>query len=243
MVMPGSDRSGMRGLFVTGTDTGVGKTRVATALVHALCASGVVVRVRKPVESGCIERAGERWPADGDALQRAAGSVEPLSTVCPLRLAAPLSPERAAAREGVSLTLDSLREACTAGVAADDFLLVEGAGGLLSPIAAQALNADLAVALGMPVLLVAADRLGTINHCLLTVEAIRARGLELAGIVLNTIIEPAEAGIDNAADLERWLGMPVQRFRGSAATDAEAWRAEAAQLASLAHNWRLRATT
>ena len=232
-----------RGLFVTGTDTGVGKTRVATALLHALCEAGVVVRARKPVESGCGERDGERWPGDGDVLQRAAGGVDPLSIVCPLRLAAPLSPERAAAREGVSLTLDAVRDACAAGVGVGDVMLVEGAGGFLSPIADQALNADLAVALGLPVLLVAADRLGAINHTLLTAEAIRARGLVLAGVVLNTITAPAEAGIDNAADLERWLGMPVHRFRGSAATDAAAWRAEAAQLAPLAHGLAFRAPT
>ena len=219
----------MRGLFVTGTDTGVGKTRVATALAHALATRGLRVHARKPVESGVDAREG---PLDAQALQAAAGGHEPLERVCPLRLRAPLSPERAAALEGVALELDDLVASARAGTADDGFVLVEGAGGFLSPIARAALNADFASTLALPVLIVAADRLGTLNHTLLTVEAVHARGLDIAGVVLNAPDEAASEGMDNAADLARWLGRPVLRFAHGRAAGAP-WVDEAAQLDAL----------
>lgn len=109
-------------------------------------------------------------------MREAAGSDEPLERVCPYRLEAPLSPERAAALEGLPLSLDRLLVACRAGVTPADFLLVEGAGGFCSPLAADGLNADLAVALGLPAVLVTADRLGAIHQALVTAEAIERRG-------------------------------------------------------------------
>jgi len=120
-----------------------------------------------------------------------------------------LSPERAAALSGKNLTLDDVQAACLKGVADTDFLLVEGAGGFYSPLASGALNVDLAVALSLPVLLVAADRLGTIGHTLMTVDAIKRRGLTLAGVVLNRLDPHGDPLMDNAADLSRWLGHPV----------------------------------
>ncbi len=120
-----------------------------------------------------------------------------------------LSPERAAALSGKTLTLDDVQAACLKGVADTDFLLVEGAGGFYSPLALGALNADLAAALSLPVLLVAADRLGTISHTLMAVEAIRRRGLTLAGVVLNRLGPHADPLMDNATDLSCWLGQPV----------------------------------
>jgi len=161
----------MNGVFITGTDTGVGKTVVACALTRALARAGHTVAVRKPVESGCARHAGQLEPADGAALARAAGHRETLDTVTPMRLAHALSPERAAHLEGVQLTLHDLIAAARIGDESD-FFVVEGAGGFLSPLASDALNADLALALGLPVLVVAEDRLGSINHTLLTVEAI-----------------------------------------------------------------------
>ena len=221
------------GLFVTGTDTGVGKTHVGTALAAALAARGVDVRVRKPVESGCAPREGALFPADADALRRAAGAREPLQSVCRYRLAAPLSPERAAALEGVALELDMLHRACVDAVPPEACLLVEGAGGFYSPIARGALNADLAVRLGLPVLLVTADRLGTIHHTLLAAEALRARGLRLAAVVLNRVGADVDREMDNAGELERWLGHAVLRFpHGGDAAAAE--RALAPLLAALA---------
>ncbi len=198
----------MNGLFITGTDTEVGKTRVGCGLARELTRAGVPVAVRKPVESGCTRRDGGLWPADGAALRRAAGDRESLDTVTPLRLARALSPERAAHLEGVSLCRYDLIAAARTG-APDAFYLVEGAGGFLSPLAADALNADLAATLALPVLVVVADRLGCINHALLTVEAIEQRGLRLAGLVLNAVDATSGGGMANRDDLAARLDAPV----------------------------------
>lgn len=225
----------MRGVFITGTDTGVGKTHCGVALARALVAQGLRIRARKPVESGCPLVDGELQPQD--ALAYAAASGEPLDAVCRWRLAAALSPERAARLEGVDYRLADLAAHCRAGVAADDFLLVEGAGGFLSPIAPDGLNADLALALRLPVLLVGADRLGAIHQVLATSEAIERRGLALAGVVLNRVAPQSDPLLDNAADLRRWLGREVLRLDhaadatpGPLPTD-HAWAALIGQLA------------
>ncbi len=201
----------LKGLFVTGTDTGVGKTEVAAALARLLVERGVSVKVRKPVESGCPERADRLVPQDASRLCLAARSHEPLDVICPYPLKAAISPERAARIEGKAIALADLERACLASVADGDFLLVEGAGGLLSPLAHDGLVADLAARLHLPVLLVVADRLGCINHALLSAEALAARGLTLAAVVLNRVDATGPAGMDNAADLEKWLQRPVWR--------------------------------
>lgn len=230
-----------KGLFITGTDTGVGKTRVGAALAWALHQRGLRVRVRKPAESGCPEGPEGLHPQDALTLRQAAGAIEPPEQVCRYRLRAPLSPERAARLEQVELTVQGLLGACHRGLEQGDFLLVEGAGGFYSPIAEKALNADLAQALGLPVLVVAADRLGTINHSLMAVETLRRRGLELAGLVLN---QPAIAGesesMDNAADLAEWLGCPVLRFPYARDQGASAWAREAGALSPLTDRWSAR---
>lgn len=226
-----------RGVFITGTDTGVGKTRVGAALAHLLTGRGLRVRPRKPVESGCAPGPHGLVPQDAAVLREAAGRAEPLERICPYRLRAPLSPERAAELEGMALDLGRLHAACVAGIESDDFLLVEGAGGFYSPVAGGALNADLAGGLGLPVLVVAADRLGTLNHALLTVEAVRLRGLALAGLILNQPAPQPDHEMDNAADLERWLRRPVLRLPCGSASGVEAWRQEAALLAPLADAW------
>jgi len=226
-----------RGVFITGTDTGVGKTRVGAALAHLLTGRGLCVRPRKPVESGCPAGPDGLLPQDAAVLREAAGCVEPLERVCRYRLQAPISPERAAELEGTVLDLGQLHAACLAGVDNDDFLLVEGAGGFYSPLARGALNADLAGGLGLPVLVVAADRLGTINHTLLTIEAVRMRGLGLAGVVLNRPDVQTDLLMDNVQDLERWLRVPVLRLPHGSGSGAEAWQQEAAALAPLADAW------
>lgn len=201
----------MRGLFVTGTDTGVGKTVVACALARTLTGQAVPVAVRKPVESGCERADDGLHPADGSALRTAAGEREPLETVTPLRLGHALSPERAARLEGMELELYDLIAAVKIG-APGDFYLVEGAGGFLSPLAKDTLNADLAVALGLPVLLVVGDRLGCINHALLTMEAIERRGLQTAAVVVNAVTPEADADMNNRDDLATRLACPVLPF-------------------------------
>ena len=226
----------MHGLFITGTDTGVGKTRIGTTLAHCLVERGVRVRVRKPVESGCLRGENGLLPQDALALHAAARSAEPLERVCRYCLEAAISPERAAALEGLALSLEQLLAACRAGVSEDDFLLVEGAGGFYSPLAPGVLNADLAAALGLPVLLVAADRLGAINHVLLTVQAIERHELKLAGLVLNEAASVTDPRMDNAADLERWLARPVTRVphQPMSASGAPVWVDLAPYLEALA---------
>lgn len=231
---PPSSAAMTRGLFITGTDTGVGKTRIGCALAHLLGSRGETVCVRKPVESGCLDGVGGRFAKDAAALRLAAGGREALDVVCPYRLYAHLSPERAALLEGIAMSVDDLAAACRAGVGEGDFALVEGAGGFYSPTADHAHNAHLADRLQLPVLIVAADRLGAINHTLLTVEAARSRGLRVVGVVLNQINAPRDAEMDNRGELARWLDVPVWRVPVGVAAGPEAWRRESALLAPLA---------
>ncbi|MDH3450789.1 MAG: dethiobiotin synthase [Gammaproteobacteria bacterium] len=193
-----------RGLFITGTDTGIGKTWVGTQLARQLCSLGLPVAPRKPVESGCELRDGELIPADGDAYYRAVDARWPLRQITPYRLHHAVSPQRAAQLERVDITLAKLVAATGVAVSAADFLLVEGAGGFYSPLALDGSNADLAASLQLPVLLVAPDRLGAINHVLLTVEAIKHRGLPLFAVVLNRLddSDSLPPGMDNLADLQ-----------------------------------------
>ncbi len=198
-----------RGLFVTGTGTGVGKTQIAAALANLLAERNQIVRPRKPVESGCRPEDGHLVPEDARTLQAASNTDEALERICPYPLEPPISPERASSLAGLRIVLDDLKAACLNGVAETDFLLVEGAGGFYSPLASGVLNADLAAILPLPVLLVANDCLGAINHTLLTVEAIKRRGLALVGVVLNQADPTGDPRINNPADLSRWLGRPV----------------------------------
>lgn len=209
----------MPGLFITATDTGAGKTFVATRLAEALVAAGCKVAARKPAESGCPEVKGQLLPQDAEALRRAAGGWEPRETVCPRPLREPLSPPRAARRMKQKLFLDELVAACAMPADAD-LMLVEGAGGLFAPLAEDALNADLAAALHLPVLLVVPDRLGAINQALLGIHAVTHRGLKLAGVVLNQIDPERPRGMDNLADLRLWTGAPLLTLPHGAGAEA-----------------------
>lgn len=196
----------MSGLFVTGTDTGVGKTAVACALAAALAEAGRPVGVMKPFESGCaLDARGELVPADALALMAAAGVDDALSQVCPYRFEPPVAPGVAAARAGVTVDPDRVRAAYAGLAARHDPMLVEGAGGLLVPATPELLVVDLAVRLDLPVLLVARAGLGTINHTLLSLEAARRRGLSVRAVVLNRADDPADASLrDNAEVIARW---------------------------------------
>lgn len=193
-----------RGVFVTATDTGVGKTWVSRRVITVLREQGLAVVARKPVESGW--NTADVTTTDAWQLAQAAG-IEP-EQVCRYHFEASLSPPRAAAQVGVTLSIAMLVQACCSGLTNQHYVLVEGAGGLYSPLAMDGLNADLAVALGLPVLLVAEDRVGCLNAVLLSLEAAQRRGLQVAGIVLNRR-EPPPAGMDNAADLRAFTAIPL----------------------------------
>jgi dethiobiotin synthetase len=198
----------MHGVFITGTDTGVGKTRIGVLLAKALCEKNIRVIPRKPVETGCKTISGALIPADALALKQATGYEGELREVCPYRFSQPVSPVRAAQLSNAKLTTEQLVNACRHGDD-DGFTLVEGAGGLYSPLTEDGLNADLAMALKLPVLLVAEDKLGVLNQVLLNLEALDMCGLDLAGIVLNNLDNNRDRHMDNAADLRARLNCAV----------------------------------
>lgn len=174
-----------RGLFVTGTDTGVGKTIIATGMVRLARKAGLRCVAMKPVETGCALRSGVLYPEDGALLVRASGGDITLDECTPVRFSTPASPARAAAMEGARVFLSDLVEHALAVADRADLIVVEGAGGLMVPIEGKLMMIDLIQRLGFPVLLVARSRLGTINHTLLSVEALRHRGIDLKGIVIS----------------------------------------------------------
>jgi dethiobiotin synthetase len=194
----------MRGLFVTGTDTAVGKTEVACALLAGARAGGLDAIGMKPAQSGVVP--GEA--SDAERLRAACGAVEPLEAICPHSFAAPLAPAVAARAEGRTISFAALVQAARALAARHAAIVVEGAGGLLVPLTEGETYADLAVALGLPVLVVARAGLGTVNHTALTVEALRRRGLAVLAIVLNrTAAEDDPSVPHNAAEIARLTGI------------------------------------
>jgi dethiobiotin synthetase len=191
------------GLFVTGTDTGVGKTVVACALAERLHARGVDVGVMKPIETGV----GPQGPLDAIALAEAAGVHDALDLVCPVRLALPAAPSVAAALEERLIDLDAVQRTYQTLRKRHEVLVVEGAGGLLVPITDDYTMADLARDLALPVVVVARARLGTVNHTRLTLEVAAARGLPVAGVVVSHGASPlSSADQANLGALRRVLG-------------------------------------
>ncbi len=209
----------MHGVFITGTNTGVGKTHIGVLLARALRARGIRVIPRKPIESGCKSIDGELVPEDAHALMEASDYAGTLSEVCPYRFEPSVSPVRAAHLANKALNTEHLVKVCLNNNNGD-FTLVEGAGGFYSPLAEDGLNADLAVALQLPVLLVTEDTLGCLNHVLLNAEAIQLRGLMLAGVVLNNIRKRQQGQMDNATDLLNQLSCPAFTQEFSCGGDA-----------------------
>lgn len=192
----------MRGLFVAGTDTNVGKTFVSVALCRSLFTRGVAVVGLKPYETGCAPT-----PKDADALERATHSGLPLSQRCPVRYQAALAPAVAAEREGrrggFAQALAAVRAAAVGRV-----VIVEAAGGLWVPLDARHTNLDLAAAIGLPVLLVGRDSLGTLNHLALSVEALRHRAIGIAALVLSRGAAPNDGSqLDNLRWAKRLTGV------------------------------------
>ena len=199
----------MIGCFVTGTDTGVGKTLVSAGLLHALAAHHPRVVGMKPVAAGAV-RMGAVWASEDALALRAASTCQvPPELDNPILLPDPLSPHIAADRAGVRIVIDHL-VACYRELARRaDAVVVEGAGGFHVPLSQGTTGADLAQALALPVVLVVGVRLGCLNHALLTAEAIRARGLTLAGWVANRIDPQMGAQDDNIAWLQRRFAAPL----------------------------------
>ena len=196
----------MRGLFIAGTDTGVGKTLVAVSLVRALAARGLAVAAMKPVAAGAART--PQGPRNEDALALAAAATvaAPYERVNPYCLRAPVSPHIAAAQEGVSIDVALIVQRFGELAHHADCVIVEGAGGWLTPIDERQTLADVARALSLPVVLVVGLRLGCLNHALLSARAIEADGLRLAGWIGNAIDPELERTAENVATLERRLG-------------------------------------
>jgi dethiobiotin synthetase len=184
----------LRGLFVTGTGTEVGKTVVAAAVARALTTAGSRVAVFKPCESG-LDEDGE---ADHELLRRASGSGQTDDEIAPYRFGPPVSPHLAAELADVPVDPALILRAARSAAAVGDAVVCEGVGGLLVPLTTGYLVRDLARDLGLPLVVVAPPTLGTINHTLLTLESARAVGLEVAAVVLNPWPEaPGELELSN----------------------------------------------
>jgi len=176
----------MRGLFITGTDTGVGKTYIACQILRSMNRAGFSVGAYKPVCSGSVcDTSGKPHWEDLDELSAAIAHRFPLELIGPQRFAAAVAPPRAARMESRTVDEDLLLRGMDPWKEHVEYLLVEGAGGLLSPVSDSLSNLDLALKLGFPVLIVARAGLGTINHSLLTIEVARSHGASIAGLLLN----------------------------------------------------------
>jgi len=198
-----------KGLFITGTDTDVGKTYIGSQIVSLLYEMNISVLPRKPIESGCELIDGELQPDDAKHYYEAVQKNIPLIDICPFRFQPAISPQRAARLINKPVSTHDVQQACLKNVTANDFLFIEGAGGFYSPLCEDGLNADLAKALQLPVLLIANDQLGCINHILLTAEAIRQKDLELRAVILNSKDTPHDESMNNLEDLKTHLDVPL----------------------------------
>lgn len=198
-----------QGFFVTGTDTSVGKTCIAAALLHGFAASGLSCVGMKPVAAGCDWRDGVAYWGDVEQLIAASSVQADPAWVNPYRFEPPIAPHLAAAQAGVTIQLDKIVAACRALQAQADVVVVEGAGGWLVPLNAQHSMADLASRLGLPVILVVGMRLGCINHALLTAAAIQQSGVPLAGWVANQIMPDMPAFDANLAAIQTHIAAPL----------------------------------
>ena len=196
------------GVCVVGTDTGVGKTLVACALLRRLRREGARALAMKPVAAGARQDRDGRHSDDARALRAASGIEVPDELMNPYLFAAPISPHLAARHEGVEIDLEVIARRFGELAALGDAVVVEGAGGFCVPLTDRLTGADLAQALGLPLMLVVGLRLGCLNHALLTAEAIAARGLEFAGWVANTVDPEMAALHENVETLRTRLAAP-----------------------------------
>jgi dethiobiotin synthetase len=183
------------GIFVTATDTGVGKTIVSAAILRALKKAGVSAGAMKPMETGCAVEKGILVPADGTFLRNAAEMSDSIDLVTPVRYKLPLSPYTASIKEGITVRLEAVLKAYIQLSARYEFMVVEGVGGVLVPLTRTASGdayfvTDLIKELRLPVVVVTRPLLGTINHTLLTVSRLSEEGIEVKGVIVSNCAPP-----------------------------------------------------
>ncbi len=196
----------MKGYFITGTDTGVGKTRVAAGLIWAFRARKLTALGMKPVACGLLDDNGHYYSEDVDMICRYSGQDPGLPGVNPYAFREPVSPHIAASLNGVSIEISEIRRHFLSIAANDAIIVVEGAGGWETPISDTHTMADVALELGLPVILVVGLQLGCLNHALLTARAVAATGLPLAGWIGNRLDEDFAEPDANLATLRARLG-------------------------------------
>jgi len=176
-----------KGYFVTGTDTGVGKTLISAALIHSLCEKGLRVSGMKPVASGCVRKNGGFRNEDADRLLEASNVDADYNLICPYRFLEPVAPHIAAKESGVDISIAHIAQCYRQLYSCSDAVVVEGVGGWQVPINEKQTMSDVAAELALPVVIVVGGRLGCINHALLTAEGVLASGVSIAGWVFNQI--------------------------------------------------------
>jgi len=200
-----------KGIFITGTDTGVGKTFVAVGLINAMKELGYAVCPMKPVETGCKVQRGELVPEDTLKLVKAAQVNEPLDLINPYRFRQPLAPAIAAELEGAVISRKKIISAYNKLSNKYDITIIEGAGGIMVPIRKNYLFLDLMKDLTLPVIIVSRPGLGTINHTLLTIDAARNRGVDIIGVIINysADVRKDSSVKTNPQMIEKLSGIPV----------------------------------
>src|ERR1051325_106275 len=196
------------GYFITGTDTGVGKTLIASALVHAFAANGHRAIGMKPVAAGCVLREGRLVSDDVAQLMAASNVCAPLQHINCYSFQPAIAPHIAANQAGVEIELEVIKQAYAALAVLADVIIVEGVGGFCVPLSDRADTMDMAQALGLPVILVVGMRLGCLNHALLTAAAIKREGLELAGWIANGVDPNMEMPEENLRSLKQRIHAP-----------------------------------
>lgn len=201
----------MQGYFITGTDTGVGKTVVTAGIAANLKQRGINVGIMKPVQTGSTTTRHGLVSPDALFALTVAGIVDEMELVSPYRLKPPLAPRIAAELTGTAIDLVKINRAYRELCRRHDFMLVEGAGGIMVPITGRFLMADLIKAFDLPALIVARPGLGTVNHTLLTVEYAKSRGIHVAGIIINGLNEKEDGTAEktNPGLIAELSGVPV----------------------------------
>jgi dethiobiotin synthetase len=208
-----------KGIFITATDTGVGKTIAAAAIIRALKGRGIKVGAMKPIETGCMRRDGVLVPSDGKFLKKSSGMDDPLDLITPVRFELPLAPHIASQREGIAVELGKVFDAYRILSSKYDFMVVEGIGGVLVPLAGKTTDnvprtyfvVDLIKDLKLPAVVVTRPVLGTINQTLLTVSHLLNEGVDVVGIIIS-FSTPAEGTIaetTNPQALKELCPVPV----------------------------------